>query len=79
MRYAIKKKTVKAFQLGTGTEMEKILIEEGVIIPKEDGTYELLSQEAVNGSGEIAHVGDYFKVDEVNGRHFPYPNEKDYQ
>ena len=80
MRYALKnkKKIVKAYQLGAGTDMEKMLIEEGAIKHKEDGTYELFSQEAVNGAGEVACSGDYFKVDEVNGKHFPYPNGREW-
>lgn len=78
MRYAVKskKKIVKAYCLGAGSTMEAMLIEEGAIRKKEDGTYELFSQEAVNGTGEIANAGDYFKVDTVNDRHFPYPNSK---
>lgn len=80
MRYAIKnkKKIVKAYQLGNGTDMEKKLLEEGAIVLKEEGLYELFSQEAVNGIGETAHSGDYFKVDEVGGKHFPYPNDKEW-
>lgn len=80
MRYAIKnkKKIVKAYQLGTGTDMEKMLIQDGAIKNKEDGTYELFSQEAVNGTGELACSGDYFKVVEVDGKYFPYPNGKEW-
>lgn len=80
MRYAVKskKKIVKAYCLGAGSTMEEMLIAEGAIKKREDGTYELFSQEAVNGSGEIADIGDYFKVDTVNGRHFPYPNSREF-
>lgn len=80
MKQAIKskKKIVKAYQLGAGTAMEKMLLQEGTICLRADGTYELFSQEAVNGTGEIANAGDYFKVDEINGRNYPYPNKKEW-
>ncbi len=78
MRTAIKKqgKSVQAYRLGDGNPMEQRLIDEGAIVKRLDGTYELFSQEAVNGIGEIAKAGDYFKVDDKDGKHFPYPNEK---
>ena len=80
MRYAVKskKKIVKAYPLGAGHPMETILIEEGAICLRSDGSYELFSQEAVNGSGQIAYPGDYFKVDTVDGRHYPYPNSREF-
>lgn len=58
--------------------MEAMLIEEGAIKKNPDGTYELFSQEAVSATGEIANAGDYFKVDSVEGHHYPYPNSKDF-
>ena len=78
MRYAVKnkRKVVKAYPLGAGHPMEAALIAEGAIRLREDGQYELFSQEAVNGSGQLAQSGDFFKVDTVDGRHFPYPNSK---
>lgn len=78
MRHAmkLKKKIVKAYCLGAGTDMEALLLEEGAIRRRPDGTYELFSQEAKNGFGEIAQPGDYFKVDDVEGKHYPYPNDK---
>ena len=81
MRYAIKakKKVVKAYCLGAGSDMEELLIREGAIKKRDDGTYELFSQEAVfagGKTGEIAAAGDYFKVDTVGGRYYPYPNSK---
>ena len=78
MRQAMKskKKIVKAYQLGIGSAMEQQLIAEGVIVLKDNGNYELFSQESVNGTGEVANVGDYFKVDEIEGKHYPYPNAK---
>lgn len=80
MRYAVKskRKIVKAYCLGAGSEMEALLIQEGAIRKRTDGTYELFSQEAVNGAGETASAGDYFKVDTVDGRHYPYPNSREY-
>lgn len=80
MRYAVKskKKIVKAYPLGAGHPMEAALIEEGAILRLSDGSYELFSQEAVNGHGQTAQPGDYFKVDTVDGRHFPYPNSREY-
>lgn len=60
-----------AWQLGAGTEMEAKLLREGRIVLRKDGKYELFSHEAVNGSGEIAEPGDFFKVDSTGA---PYPN-----
>ena len=79
-KYAIKKqgKVVKAYQLGVGNPMENQLIQEGAIKVTGNGKYELFSQEAVNGHGEVAVAGDYFKVDDKNGMHFPYPNKKNW-
>ncbi|MCD8022748.1 MAG: hypothetical protein LUF30_07200, partial [Lachnospiraceae bacterium] len=69
MKKAIKnrKKYIKAWQLGENSDMEKQLIATGAIRLLPDGSYELFSQEAVNGTGEIARPGDYFKVDEKEG------------
>lgn len=77
MKYARKKpKIVTAYQLGAGTPMEEALIQEGVIQRLPNGGYALFSQEAVNGTGEAACPGDYFKVDTVDGRRYPYPNKR---
>ena len=80
MRHAIKskKKIVQAYCLGAGSAMEARLLAEGAIRIRDDGSYELFSQEAVGGVGEIAEAGDYFKVDTVDDRHFPYPNSREY-
>lgn len=80
MKYAVKsqKKIVKAYPLGAGHPMEAALIEEGAIRLLPDGSYELFSQEAVNGRGQIARAGDYFKVDTVDGHHYPYPNSREF-
>lgn len=80
MRYAVKslRKIITAYPLGEGHPMEAALIAEGAIRLLPDGTYELFSQEAVNGRGQVAHAGDYFKVDDVDGKHFPYPNDREF-
>lgn len=77
MKYAVKnkKKVVKAYPLGANHPMEDALIAEGKIRLNPDGSYELFSQEAVNGQGQIAHAGDYFKVDDAG---FPYPNGREF-
>lgn len=78
MRCAVKNKgnLVRAYELGAGTEMERLLIEEGAIRREADGSYRLFSQEAVNSEGQIAQKGDFFKVDTVDDRHYPYPNRR---
>ena len=80
MKYAVKnkRKLVKAYCLGQGSEMEKLLIRRGRIRLLPDGAYELMSQEAKNGVGERAVAGDYFKVDDVDGVYYPYPNSRAY-
>lgn len=80
MKYAAKKvgKIVKAYCLGENTPMEQELIKEGAIKIQSTGTYELFSQEAVNGIGQIANPGDYFKVDTIDGKYYPYPNDRDF-
>lgn len=80
MNYAIKnkKKLVHACRLGDGSAMERQLIQEGAIRRLPDGSYELFSQEATQGKGELALPGDYFKVDTVEGHHYPYPNSKQF-
>lgn len=75
MRYARKARTiVTAYQLGAHSPMEEELIREGAIQRLPDGGYALFSQEAVNGTGETAQPGDYFKVDTIDGKRYPYPN-----
>lgn len=80
MRKAIKNKgkIVKAYCLGAGSAMEASLLTQGSLRIREDGTYELFSQEAKNGKGEIAYKGDYFKVDHKEDGDYPYPNSKAY-
>lgn len=78
--YAIKnkKKLVHAYRLGYGSAMEQLLLQEGAIRRLPDGSYELFSKEAVQGSGEHALRGDYFKVDTAEGRYYPYPNTREF-
>ena len=80
MRYAIKnkKKFVHAYRLGYGSAMEQLLLQEVVIRRLPDGSYELFSKEAVQGKGERALYGDYFKVDITDGRYYPYPNTREF-
>lgn len=76
MRYAVKLqgKRVRAWELGAGTTEEADLIRQGKIRKREDG-YELFSREAVNGSGQMANRGDYFKIDSEG---YPYPNGREW-
>ena len=80
MKYAVKnkRKLVEAYCLGRGSEMELRLIGLGRIRLLPDGAYELMSQESQNGAGQRAEAGDYFKVDEVDGVYYPYPNGRAY-
>ena len=68
-------KQVQAWELGGNSEMEHKLINEGKIVYTGNGTYELFSQEAKSGSGEIAAIGDFFQVDKAG---YPYPNKRDW-
>ena len=64
MAYAIKRNTkCQAWELGSGSEMEKSMIGQGKICVHSDGTYEVFSMEAHGEKGQIAETGDYFKVD----------------
>lgn len=67
--------TLKAWQLGKDTPMEKKLIEGGRIVRLSADKYEVFSREAIGEHGELASAGDYFKLD-VSG--VPYPNSKEY-
>lgn len=67
-------KRIRAYQLGTGSAMEKQMISEGKIIACVDGSYELFSREA-RQQGEKACAGDYFKIDSAG---YPYPNKRDW-
>ena len=76
MPYAIKTNNrIQAWELGSGSAMEQEMIRRGKIVPRPDGAWEIFSQEATEGSGQVAQTGDFFKVDEKG---FPYPNARDY-
>ena len=69
---------VKAYRLGDdGSEIEQ-LISSGKIIPRDNGFFEIMSQEAVRGNsgkGEVARTGDYVKLDALG---YPYPNDAEF-
>lgn len=75
MKKARKKegKRIEAYVLGAGSETERSMSEKGRIRLREDGKYELFSQEVKGTTGQLASAGDYFKLDNAG---FPYPNEK---
>lgn len=76
MPYAIKTDaSVRAWELGAGSDMEKKMISLGKIIARPGGIYELFSQEAAEGKGQVARAGDFFKVDDSG---YPYPNRREY-
>lgn len=64
-------KKVSAYQLGDKCSIIDDLIQQGKIKKITNDSYEIFSQEAVNGKGEIAHCGDYIKIDSSG---YPYPN-----
>lgn len=63
---------VRAFELGTGTDLEKELIANGKIIKHKD-CYEVYSTETTT-KGELASTGDFVKIDLANN---PYPNARE--
>ena len=67
-------KTVCAYKLGEDSYVEE-LIARGQIRLREDGMYEVFSQEAVHGKGELARPGDFVKLD---SKGFPYPNSAEF-
>lgn len=77
MRKAIKCKgrIANAYELGSESDTELKLIASGKIRKHADGKYEVFSLESVNGAGEIAENGDFFKVDSMG---YPYPIAKTY-
>ena len=77
MKKAIKYsgKKVTACRLGSGSPLEARLIEEGKVLRRPDGTFEIFSREATGGIGEIAAEGDYVKLD-TGG--WPYPNRREF-
>lgn len=76
MAFAVKTVTrVRAWELGAGSDQEKKMLLSGKIIAHPDGMYELFTQEATEGKGQMARAGDFFKTDD---RGFPCPNERQY-
>ena len=74
--YAIKENTKRqSWEFGMGSDMEKQLILSGKLIAHPDGSYEVFTKEATEGKGQMAHIGDFFKVDEFG---FPSPCERDW-
>ena len=67
-------KTVRAYELGAGTEAEQRMMAEGKLLAHPDGSYELFSQET-GEHGERAKAGDFFKIDSTDQ---PYPNARAY-
>lgn len=67
-------KTVRAYELGAGTEAEQRMMAEGKLLAHPDGSYELFSQET-DEHGERAKAGDFFKIDSSDQ---PYPNARAY-
>lgn len=76
MKKAKKKPAVvQAYRLGEDHEVLESLAEQGKIKIREDGKFEVFSQEAKDDIGEIAHEGDYIKFDSSGA---PYPNNAQY-
>lgn len=76
MRFAKKRPvTFTAFQLGQNSLLEAQMIQAGRIRTNGTGVYEVFSQEARAGKGEIVHSSDYVKID---SKGYPYPNKKDF-
>lgn len=77
MKRVIKKqgKITHAYRLGEDHPVLQTLLTEGKIIRHNENEYEVFSQEAVNGKGQLAFTGDYIKID-ASG--YPYPNKAVY-
>ena len=76
--FKVKKKTgspVHAYELGAKSAAEAELIALGRIRVLPDGSYELFSREATEGSGQLASPGDFFKIDSTG---YPYPNARSF-
>ena len=66
---------VTAYRLGDPhPELDK-LIRAGILIPHEDGVYEIFTRETLGNRGELVREGDYLKMD-MGG--YPYPNPREY-
>lgn len=66
---------VQAYRLGDESNVVDGLTAEGEIRLRGDGSFEVYSQEAKGTSGEIAHAGDYIKLDSSG---MPYPNSAEF-
>lgn len=64
-------KHIRAYRLGSESPILDKLIAGGQIVKCPDGSYEVFSREAVNGTGQLAQEGDYIKLDSEG---YPYPN-----
>lgn len=75
MRKAIKNKgeIVKAYELGKECAEIQRLMDEGKVRKISENKYEIFSQEAINGKGQIACRGDFIKVDSSDSS---YPNDR---
>ncbi len=65
-------KHIRAYRLGSKSPVLDKLIAGGRIVKRPDGSYEVFSREAVNGSGQLAREGDFIKLDSDG---YPYPND----
>lgn len=71
-------KIVQAYQLGKPHPVLDELMNNKQIINLHNGTYEVFSQEAVNGNtghGQLAKIGDWVRID---GSGYPYPSRNDW-
>ena len=76
MTFAIKTVTrVQAWELGAGSDKEKEMIHCGKIVAHPNGVFELYTQEATEGKGQMAKAGDFFKID---NRGCPCPNDREF-
>ncbi len=79
MRKAIKKrgKIVQAYRLDDNQHpVIKKLIDEGKVKVMPDGTYQIFSQEAINGDGQVVSSKQYYiRIDSTGA---PYPNSAEY-
>ncbi len=79
--YRIMKKkgnTVWAYQLNQNHPVLSQLMSEGKLRKKEEGLYEVMSQEAFLGEsnrGQLVREDDYIKINEDG---YPYPNESEF-
>lgn len=71
-------KTVHAYRLGQSHPVLDELMNNKQIVDLHNGSYEVFSQEAVNGNsghGQLAEAGDWVRID---GAGYPYPSRDDW-